>query len=140
VIRYDYQHHGTPRDIYVARDSVYGSCSFAFLFFVDLLARDTLNQDPGIITQAKIEEETRSYLLGVVESSITAGSQPPDFRDVVQAVRQDPDTALSDITKRRLQNMPRSDSKRLRGLHRDYLEDLENRYGNLQAVDLAREF
>jgi hypothetical protein len=140
VIRYDYHHHSTLRNTYVARDFVYGSCSFAFLLLVDLLARDASNQDPRIITQAKIEEETRRYLLGVVESTIIPGQQPPDFREVVQAVRQDPDTALSDITRRRLGDMLRNDSEKLRRLHRDYLENVENSFGNLQAVDLVREF
>jgi hypothetical protein len=140
VIRYDYNHHSTLRSTYVARDSVYGSCSFAFLLLVDLLARDASNQDPRIITQAKIEEETRRYLLRVVESAITAGQQPPDFRDVVQAVLQDPDTALADTTKRRLDSMSHKDSGRLRDLHRDYLERVQNEFGNLTAVDLAREF
>jgi hypothetical protein len=140
VIRYDYQHRNTLRNTYIARDSVYGFCSFAFLLFVDLLARDPSNQDPRIITQAKIEEETRSFLLSAIESAITAGQQPPDFREVVQRVRQNPDSALSDITRQRLGDMPQRDSKRLRELHEEYLEQLEDRFGNLKAVDLTREF
>jgi hypothetical protein len=140
VIHYDYNHHSMPRSTYIARDSVYGSCSFAFLLLVDLLARDASNQDPQIITQAKIEEETRRYLLHVVESTITASRQPPDFRDVVQAALQDPDTALSDTTKRRLDEMPQGDSNRLRELHKDYLDRVGNQFGDLKAVDLTREF
>jgi len=140
VIRYDYQHHSTLRNTYVARDSVYGFCSFVFLLLVDLLARDASNQDPRIITQAKIEEETRNFLLNEVESAITASQQPPDFREVVQTVRQNPDSALSNITKQRLGNMQQRDSDRLRELHEEYLERVEDRFGNLMAVDLTREF
>jgi hypothetical protein len=140
VIRYDYNHHSTLRSTYIARDSVYGACSFAFLLLVDLLARDVSNQDPRIITEAKIEEETRRFLLRVVESAVTTGRQLPDFRDVVHVVLQDPDTALLDTTKQRLDDMPQKDSERLRGLHKDYLERVGNQFGNLKAVDLAREF
>jgi hypothetical protein len=140
VIRYDYHHYSTLRNTYVAGDSVYGFCSFALLLLVDLLARDASNQDPRVITQAKIKEEARRHLLGAVESAITPGRQPPDFREVVQRVRQDPDTALSDITKQRLDDMLQEDSRRLRRLHEDYLERVENNFGNLRGVDLAREF
>ena len=140
VIHYDYQHHSILRNTYIARDSVYGFCSFVFLLLVDLLARDTLNQDPRIITQAKIEGETRSFLLREVESAINAGQQPPDFRGVVQTVRQNPDSALSNITNQRLGNMPQRDSDKLRELHGEYLERVEDKFGNLIAVDLTREF
>jgi hypothetical protein len=140
VIRYDYLHHNTLKNTNIARDTVYGFCSFVFLLLVDLLARDASNQDPRTISQAKIEEETRRYLLGVVESAAIPGQQPPDFRDVVQTVRQTPDIALSNSTRQELGNMLQTDSTSLRKLHGEYLENLEHRFGNLVAIDLTREF
>jgi len=140
VIHYNYLHHNTLRSTYIARDTVYGVCSFAFLFLVDLLARDASNQDPHIITQAMIEEETRRYLLGLVRNAITPGRQPPDFSDVVHTVRQNPDTALSNTTTQKLGDMPSNDAATLRTLHREYLQRVKRMFGHLRAVDLTREF
>jgi hypothetical protein len=140
VIHYDYLHHSTLRNTYIVRDTVYGLCSFVFLLLVDLLARDASNQDPRTISQAKIEEETRRYLLGEVESATLAGKQPQDFHAVLQTVRQAPDTALSNITRQELGNMVQTDSANLRELHERYLEKLEDKFGHLKAVDLTREF
>jgi hypothetical protein len=140
VIRYDYTHHSTLRNTYIARDTVYGLCSFLFLLLANGLARDASNQDPHTISQAKIEEETRHHLLRVVESAIAAGQQPPHFRDVLQTVRHQPDSALSNDTRRELGRMLQEESAKLRRQHEEYLEKLEDEFGDLIAAEFTREF
>ena len=97
------------------------------------------NYDARDPLQAKMEEESRKYVIDRVDNTVAAGEQPPPLRPIFRSMKLNPEAALSAQTRQGLSGLSPEEATRLRRLHQDYLEGLEERYGHMESVDRARE-
>jgi len=140
-IHYHLLDRSTPKYIPVARDTIYGLCTFTFFLFIDFLSRDVSAGDARGFLRAQMAQDSRRYILTTVEQSVGDGnSAPPQLRNVIRAMRQDADSAFSQETLRKLNGLPDGEKGRLRRLHAEYLGRLDQRYGDLTPPSLVREF
>jgi len=124
----------------VARDTVYGLCTFTFFLVIDFLSRDASTGDARGSLRAQMAQDARRHILRIVEETVGDGKSPPHLRNVIQNMRQDPDSAFSQETLHRLGNLPDGEKGRLRRLHAEYVGRLSQRYGDLTPPSLVREF
>jgi len=139
-IRSHLQHHTPPNSTPVARDTVYGLCTFAFFLVIDFLSRDASTGDARGSLRAQMAQDARRHILRIVEETVGDGKSPPHLRNVIQNMRQNPDSAFSQETLHSLGDLPDGERGRLRRLHAEYVGRLSQRYGDLTPPSLAREF
>ncbi len=87
-----------------------------------------------------MEQDSRRHILEVVEQGVVDEQKGPPLRGVIRAMRKNPDSALSEPTVQQLNALSNVESARLRKLHREYLGQLEGKYGRWEPPQLVREF
>lgn len=139
VIRFHYQHHRPEGNTWLARDVIYGLCTFILLLLLHNITRHTSTQNSRSLLQSQMEEDFRRHVLDTVEDGITANRQPPDLGPVLQNMRRNPETALSDETKQALADLPTAQQTTLKREQGEYLKRLQEKYESVTAIDPTRE-
>jgi hypothetical protein len=139
VIRFHYQHHRPKRNTWLARDVIYGLCTFILLLLLHNLIRHTSSQNSRSLLQSQMEEDSRRHVLDTVEGDIAASGRPPDLGPVLQYMRRNPETALSDGTKEALADLPTAQQTTLKREHGEYVKRLQEKYESVTAIDPTRE-
>jgi hypothetical protein len=139
VIHFDYQHHRPKRNTWLARDVIYGLCTFILLLLLHNITRHTSSQNSRSLLQSQMEEDSRRHVLDTVEGDIAASRRPPDLGPVLQHMRENPETALSDGTREALADLPTAQQTTLRREQREYLKRLQEKYESVTVIDPTRE-
>jgi hypothetical protein len=139
VIRFHYQHHRPKRNTWLARDVIYGLCTFILLLLLHNITRHTSSHNSRSLLQSQMEEGFRRHVLETVDGDIAASKRPPDLGPILQHMRRNPETALSDGTKQALADLPTAQQTTLKREQGEYLKGLQERYESVTAIDPARE-
>lgn len=139
VIRFHYQHHRPERNTWLARDVIYGLCTFILLLLLHNITRHTSSQNSRSLLQSQMEEDFRRHVLDNVEDGIAASRRPPDLGPVLQHMRRNPETALSDETRQALADLPTAQQTALKREQGEYLKRLQEKYESVTAIDPTRE-
>jgi len=132
--------HATLKSTPVARDTIYGICTVTFLLLIYFLSSDNSSGDAQVSLRAQMEEDSRRHILEVVDQGVADEQKGPPLRGVIRAMIQNPDSALSEHTVQQLNALSNVESARLQKLHREYLGQLEGKYGGWEPPQLVREF
>jgi hypothetical protein len=138
-VRYDLQQHVSLRNTLLARDTVYGLFTFIFLLLVlrSFIESSEYLDCPRLIVN--MEDDVRQYIIRSIQDK-PAGSLSPPLRSVLDSLRNTPTRALSQETNDGLANISPAEKtasmQRLMG----YLDKLDQRYGHLEGIKLAREY
>jgi hypothetical protein len=140
AVRYHLQNHHPPRNAALAKDTAYWLFTLIFL----LLILDTYNKSSRHINRSPVlvamEDDLRRYIIQHVQEEAKGNSRPPALQPLFNNLTQNPQNALSADTAQRLAQELDAVRAELLDLYVAYLEELDIRYGNLERVDLAREF
>lgn len=127
---------GTP----IARDFIYGFCTSVFLFLFSQVGEDVLTQETNQPVHAQIEEDSRRYLIDVVDNAAASKQPLPALSGVIENMKHNPRTVLTDSAINSINNVSPMERNRLQAAHSNYLDKLDEKFGNVAPVDRTREY
>jgi hypothetical protein len=139
IVRFHLQQYPTQRDTALARDTVYGLFTFIFLFLILYVHTESsrcINRPPLLVT---MQDDLRRYIIDHIQDHVDAGGRPPALRPLFDDLRHNPTSALSAETAQTFNQVPDGTKSALLNPYKEYMEDLDARYGNLTHISLARE-
>ncbi|KAI9764966.1 MAG: hypothetical protein M1840_007888 [Geoglossum simile] len=139
VVRYHLRRHPAPTNTPVARDTIYGLCTVTFLILITNIVDGMTKEHARNPLLAKIEEDTRNSIISKIEAELSRRNPAPTLAGVFEAIKQDPDSVLSDHTRQAVYGGDPDQRDILRERHRDYLDRLEEKYGRYVSEDRSRE-
>jgi hypothetical protein len=140
VVRYHLQQHLPLRNTDLARDTVFGLFTVIFLF---LIVRAFSNSSKYIDCPPLLidmQQEIRLYVVQLVQRAVKAGGIAPPLAPALTTLRRDPRSAFSYETTNALNQLPHEERTAFLDSLDNYLDTLNRRYGELEGVNLAREF
>jgi hypothetical protein len=87
-----------------------------------------------------MEDDLRRHIVQHIQGHINASGRPPALRTLFDNLNQNPTSALSVATAKSLDHLPDDAKTSLHDPYVAYLTELDTRYGDLEHVNLAREY
>jgi hypothetical protein len=139
VLRYHLLRYPTPAKTPVARDTIYGLCTFAFLVLISTAVKDMAKEHGKNPLLARMQDDTRNSVIARIEAELSARKPAPALANVFEDMRDNLDAVLVPQTRQELLARDPDERDVLRERHRDYLDLLERKYGNYVSEDRSRE-
>lgn len=105
-----------------------------------LSSRDSYTGNAQATLRSQMEQESRHYILNMIERGIAGEEVAPPLRGVIHAMRTDSNAHLSAQVVEKLNGLSGGERARLRRLYEEFLGSLESSYGHLVPLERAREF
>ncbi|KAH0559368.1 hypothetical protein GP486_004119 [Trichoglossum hirsutum] len=139
VVHYHLLRYPSPANTPVARDTIYGLCTVAFLILITTVVDDMARQHAKNPLLLQMQEDTRKKVIERITAERSERKPAPALANIFGEMKGNPDAVLSDEVRQTLLSIDPDQRDILRERHRDYLDTLDKKYGKLAPEDRSRE-
>lgn len=147
VVKYHLGERIPAKNTALARDTIFGLFTFVFLVLVSVDGTNTAGPDNGARLPphlgsllAKMKAASRKSIINQLQARTKDSEKPPPFKDMIRDLRHTPN-ALFPGSLRKARRAVDAESLRLVDeAHRQYVTEMEGKYGHLECTRVAREF
>jgi hypothetical protein len=149
VVKYSLGNRPLAPDTRLARYTLYGlfTLSFFVLFAFDGAAvGKTASTDTGVRLPthlnpllAEMKASCRNHIVNKLQAAAQAREKPPPFAEFVRELRRTPTSPLRGSARDKRARLDPASQKVMEDKYREYVAELEERYGALKCSQVARE-
>jgi hypothetical protein len=141
VVKYQLGHRLPAKNTGLARDTIYG---FFTLVFLVLLAFDGKSNRADLPPHlrpwfANMKAACRAYIVEQLRTRARDTEKPPPFADFIRDLRRYPQRPFSDSVRNERARLDAHSLRVLDEKYRDYVTELDTRYGELECTRVPRE-
>ncbi|KAF2192228.1 hypothetical protein K469DRAFT_307483 [Zopfia rhizophila CBS 207.26] len=135
VVRYHLHHHLLPKGTPLARDFIYGICTFSALLCLASIEKETPVENTSNPAEPHMEEEIRRRIIKTLDAKAAAKEALPSLSSVIKEVKRD----FRGTTGSWRDDLDSSELSQLSVRHGAYLDTVDQKYGYMVPVDTTRE-